>query len=286
MDFRVFRSALLLSVLLLPCLPAQANANIYISPESVYQGRTFTIKTSKGAFTSGQARFMGKNIPFYSGKDGLSTIIGVSASAPTGPQTINISAENIFGETEVYTTEIYVRPYKFLAEKLVFPPQKTGKLTTKKIASDQEELEKVLCNWTQDRLWEGKFIVPVKGRTTSPFGAYRLYNGKHLGDHRGADIGGNPAGTPIKATNSGVVAFAKPLPAYGSVVVIDHGQGIHSIYMHLSKTLVKIGQLVKKGGIIGRVGSTGISTGPHLHWGISIHDTRVDPMAWAKTTTK
>ena len=127
-------------------------------------------------------------------------------------------------------------------------------------------------------MFSGKFIKPLEGKITSAFGSYRLYNGKKLGDHRGVDIGGNPIGTPIKASNSGKVIFAKKLPTLGSAIIIDHGQGIHSLYMHMSKILVSMGDFVKKGQIIGKVGSTGLSTGPHLHWGISIHDTRINPM--------
>ena len=122
--------------------------------------------------------------------------------------------------------------------------------------------------------------MPIKGRVTSAFGAYRLYNGKRLGDHRGTDIGGNPVGAKIKVANSGVVIFSKPMPTIGSVIVIDHGQGVNSIYMHMSKTLVSVGEKVIKGQVIGKIGNTGLSTGPHLHFGMSIHDTRVDPLEW------
>jgi len=264
--------------------PAQAGLNIVVSPESVYQGRTMTVNIPGGDIMAARAFFLGKEIPFYASDGYWTTTIGVAANAPEGLHEITVICESLSGEIKRYSTQIEIWPYSFLAEKLVFPPQKSSKLTSRKIAADQEELAAVFRRWTPEKLWDGGFIIPVKGRTTSPYGAYRLYNGKRLGDHRGVDIGGNPAGTPIKASNSGIVAFAKPLPAFGSTVVIDHGQGIHSVYMHLSKTLVTAGQFLNKGDILGRVGSTGISTGPHLHWGISIHDTRVDPIAWADKT--
>lgn len=281
----VFAAFFLILTALL-CSSSAAAADIRISPESVYQGRTFSVTITGENLSSAQAGFLGKEIPFYSAEGRLHTIIGVSASAPSGQHPVKITVADMSGNTEDHTAYIYVRPYKFQAEKLLFPPQKKGKLTAEKIYGDQQTLEEVLRTWTGERFWQSSFILPLKGKVTSPFGAYRLYNEKRLGDHRGVDIGGNPAGTPIKATNSGVVAFAKPLPAYGSTVVIDHGQGVHSIYMHLSKTLVKAGQFIDKGTVLGRVGSTGISTGPHLHWGISIHDTRVDPISWINSAKR
>ncbi len=279
-----FRLLCLISALLTVSPAAIAGTNIYISPEGVYQGRTFSVTLRGEGIISAKTSFLGREIPLYLSGEQLSAMIGVPAGAPEGNYQLTVTSETCGGEKIEHTAQLEIWPYSFLEEKLLFPPQKSAKLTSEKIAADQQELARVFNIWTPDRLWEGMFIIPVKGRITSPFGAYRLYNGKRLGDHRGVDIGSNPAGTPIKASNNGIVAFAKPLPAYGSTVVIDHGQGIHSVYMHLSKTLVTAGQYLKKGDVIGRVGSTGISTGPHLHWGISVHDTRVDPLAWSDRT--
>jgi len=259
-----------------------ARANLVVRPEAPVQGRTVVVLLTDEAAVSAQMDFFGKMIPFYGSAGDLYSIAGVPVMTEPGYHVITVYASSESGNTYVMPVSIHVLKGKFLAEKLAFPPSKSGKLVASKIRADQDELSMIFRQWTPDRLWSGKFLMPIKGRITSPFGAYRHYNGKRLGDHRGTDIGGNPVGAVIKAANSGVVAFAKHLPALGSVIVIDHGQGIHSVYMHMSKTLVAAGETVKKGQTIGKVGSTGVSTGPHLHFGISVHDTRVEPMEWVK----
>ena len=92
-----------------------------------------------------------------------------------------------------------------------------------------------------------------------------------------------PIGTKVKAANNGKVVFAQKLSAFGGTIVIDHGQGVHTLYFHLSKFLAVVGQEVSKGTVIALSGNSGISSGPHLHWGMSVHDLRVNPLQWTKT---
>ena len=119
-----------------------------------------------------------------------------------------------------------------------------------------------------------------------PLGTREFANGKKKGQHTGNDFGAN-AGlrTLIRASNSGTVVMARPFDYYGNTVVIDHGQGIYSIYYHLSRIAVKEGQSVNQGGILGNMGSTGVSTSPHLHYGFSVHDVIVDGLQWIKDPT-
>ncbi|MCX5748634.1 MAG: M23 family metallopeptidase [Candidatus Saganbacteria bacterium] len=252
-----------------------------ILPKTVFQGKTFTVPVISKDPVSGEAVFLGKTIPFYGYKNGARAIIGVPPLAATGQNEIiiNLSAG---GKKVMEKKQVIIMPAKFKAESLVFMPTKIRGISKAKIKIDQDELAVMISKETPVKFWEGRFIMPVKGYITSPFGAYRNYNGKRLGDHRGMDIGGNPVGTPIKAANSGVVASAKLLPTLGSCIVIDHGQGVCSIYMHMSKLLVTEGDEVRKGDIIGHVGNIGLSSGPHLHFGISVHNTRVDPVQWVQ----
>jgi len=271
-------SAIFLSLLLNFCY-----GSVIITPKAPLQGSTFTVVISEEEnYRNATGTFTGAKFPFYMTEKGLRAIIGISATAKTGLNQLEITATDEAGNTKMISKKIRTRPARFHAEKLYFVATKKEKATPVKIRSDQDELNDVITRETGAQLWSGKFLAPVKGRITSAYGSYRLYNGKRLGDHRGTDIGGNPAGTLIKAANSGFVVFAKLLPAFGSVVVLDHGQGIHSIYMHMSKRLVEPGQKVEKGQFIGRVGSTGISTGPHLHFGLSVHGIRVDAMEWVR----
>ncbi|MCW5580819.1 MAG: M23 family metallopeptidase [Luteimonas sp.] len=121
------------------------------------------------------------------------------------------------------------------------------------------------------------FVRPVEGRISGRFGRARVYNGKPGSPHSGMDIAA-PAGTPVKAPAAGIVTFAAPdLYLTGGTVLIDHGHGISSNFLHLSRIDVKPGDRVEQGQVVAAVGSTGRSTGPHLHWGMSWFDVRIDP---------
>lgn len=131
---------------------------------------------------------------------------------------------------------------------------------------------------TTARLWEDGFVLPRKSRITSNFGTGREYNGKVTSRHLGTDFNGK-VGDPIVATNRGRVALVARFYLAGNVVYLDHGEGIVSGYFHLSKALVKTGDLVEKGQVIGRVGRTGRVTGPHLHWIMRYGGVTLDPMS-------
>lgn len=121
------------------------------------------------------------------------------------------------------------------------------------------------------------FIWPVEGRISGRFGRQRVYNGKPGSPHSGTDIAA-PQGTPIRAPAAGLVVFAEPdLYLTGGTVLIDHGHGVGSNFLHLSRLDVEPGQRVEQGDIIGQVGATGRATGPHLHWGLTWFTTRLDP---------
>lgn len=122
------------------------------------------------------------------------------------------------------------------------------------------------------------FIRPVEGRISGRFGNQRVYNGTPKAPHSGMDIAA-PAGTPVKAPADGVITFADPgLYLTGGTVVLDHGHGISSNFLHLSRIDAKVGDAVKQGDVIGAVGATGRATGPHLHWGMNWFETRIDPL--------
>lgn len=122
-----------------------------------------------------------------------------------------------------------------------------------------------------------KFIRPVAGRISGHFGNQRVYNGTPGAAHSGMDIAAS-TGTPVKAPASGVVSFADPdLYLTGGTLVIDHGHGFSSNFLHLSRIDVAVGDAVTQGQVIAAVGATGRASGPHLHWGMSWFDVRIDP---------
>ncbi|MEO6364849.1 MAG: M23 family metallopeptidase [Luteimonas sp.] len=122
------------------------------------------------------------------------------------------------------------------------------------------------------------FIWPVQGRISGRFGNQRIYNGTPKSAHSGMDIAA-PHGTPVKAPAAGIVTFAEPdLYLTGGTLVIDHGHGISSNFLHLSRIDVAVGDRVEQGQAVAAVGATGRATGPHLHWGMNWFDVRIDPL--------
>ena len=122
------------------------------------------------------------------------------------------------------------------------------------------------------------FIWPVQGRISGRFGNQRVYNGKPGSPHSGMDIAA-PTGTAVRAPAAGVVTFAAPdLYLTGGTVLLDHGFGISSNFLHLSRIDVKVGDRIAQGQVVGAVGATGRATGPHLHWGMNWFDVRIDPL--------
>jgi len=168
-----------------------------------------------------------------------------------------------------------------------FDIQEINGLPTKLVTPDEKVLERIIAEnkiikQSKKILLENEnflngFVQPVKGIITGVFGSQRVLNGKPKSPHRGLDIANNEC-TPVVSTNDGIVILAEPDLYYtGGTIVVDHGYGVKSIYAHLASVDVTLNSKIKKNEVIGTVGSTGRSTGPHLHWGIMVFDTYVDP---------
>ncbi|NMG58979.1 M23 family metallopeptidase [Geitlerinema sp. P-1104] len=148
-----------------------------------------------------------------------------------------------------------------------------------------DRMDDLKATVTPERLWTGPFIHPSDGPITTPYGVRRYYNGVWADNyyHRGLDYAA-PTGAPVVAAARGRVALvgtvSQGFELHGNSVGIDHGQGVTTIYIHLSQIEVQEGQMVDAGEVIGRIGSTGISTGPHLHWGLYVNGECVDPAPW------
>jgi len=134
-------------------------------------------------------------------------------------------------------------------------------------------------NHSSEQLWEGPFIIPTTGEISLGFGDKLNINGKYSGSHFGIDYA-NATGTEVYASNKGIVTLSDYTPSYGNTIVIDHGQNIFTMYLHMSELKVPAGQTVNKGDLIGLIGSTGIASGPHLHFTGFIGDLIVDTDPW------
>jgi len=146
-----------------------------------------------------------------------------------------------------------------------------------RIKGEKKEIRRIYASSSNTRLWYGSFKKPLASELTSAFGTHRLFNGQLQSYHRGTDFRAK-AGTPVYASNFGIVRLAKNLFYSGNIVIVDHGKGIFTNYAHLSKTQVIAGQHVARGDQIGLSGATGRVSGPHLHWGVKINGSYVDPL--------
>ena len=146
----------------------------------------------------------------------------------------------------------------------------------KQIEEGVEVKKDYLSRVTPEREWSGEFTAPAEAEISDVFGAERVFNGKAQSTHFGLDFR-VPTGTPVAAMNDGTVLLARPLYFEGNFVVLDHGQGLLTLYLHLSEFKVKEGDQVKRGQIIGLSGATGRATGPHLHVEVRWQGTRLDP---------
>ena len=135
---------------------------------------------------------------------------------------------------------------------------------------------------SETRSWQDPLAGPVSGCMTSPFGVKRLHNGKPTGEYHGGIDQRTPEGEPIRAVAAGTVTFAKQFNVLGNAVGIDHGQGLESMYLHMTRLAVASGATVQRGDILGYAGSTGRLTGPHLHWVLYVNGINVNPAQWIK----
>ena len=167
--------------------------------------------------------------------------------------------------------------YLRLPEKMVTPPKKV----LDRIYAEKKLITMTLEKISPVRYFQSSFVWPVKSKILSVFGLRRFLNNKPRSPHRGIDLRA-PLNTPIRAFNAGQVALIGEFYFGGKTVIIDHGLGVYSIYMHLNKIKVKKGQVVSRAEIIGLAGKTGRATGPHLHFALSVLGQLADPVPLLK----
>jgi len=194
-----------------------------------------------------------------------------------GPVSVEITTAD--GSTQ--TARVAVTPRDWPVENVRGVPPKTVEPPPEIAARIEREQAQVVAARARDddrADFAQAFVWPVKGRISGRFGNQRVYNGVPKSPHSGMDIA-VPTGTPVLAPASGIVTFAAPdLYLTGGTLLLDHGHGVSSNFLHLSRIDVKVGDRVQQGQVIGAVGATGRATGPHLHWGMNWFDVRVDPL--------
>jgi murein DD-endopeptidase MepM/ murein hydrolase activator NlpD len=194
-------------------------------------------------------------------------LIGIPADFPAGTYEITLCEG-----APRWSTTVRIEPAEYPQQQIVFPPAKLPLLATD-ITEERRVIRAALNRESDKRLWSAAFIWPADGEITSQFGARRN------GYHRGVDIAAE-RGAIVRAPAGATVSVAGDFPVHGKTVVLEHGQGVSTVYCHLDTICVEEDQIVDRSATIGKVGDTGLATAPHLHWGLYVHGVPVDPSEW------
>ncbi len=260
--------------------------DVFVSSDNLMQADTLlvVVKNESGKITGTLGQIKMHFLRSEDNKDWVS-IVGITTYKKTGlyKLTVNVSGKAPFEK------DILVSKRDFPVTELVITPQLSQKgYTAKKIVNtientENKQLSKVLDIIDPVAYFSKPFVCPLtKINVVGDFGDIRAaknYKIQHLGTDLRALMN-----TDVYAVNDGKVVFTKSMPDYGNTIVIDHGLGIYSLYLHLSNFKVVKGQIVKQGDIIGLSGDTGYVTGPHLHFGIKVRGASLDPLKFVQAT--
>ncbi|MFZ0338412.1 MAG: M23 family metallopeptidase [Terracidiphilus sp.] len=276
-------AALVLCANAVYAIPANAQApSVTLTPAVVEAGSPELIRVAAPVNATLEGEWQGQKLEFFWSRDQQAwyALAGVDVESAVGTSSLQIKATlngRSGGVTDLSRSiEIHEAHYRTgtltVSPKFVAPDPK-------ELARIQDEIalkEKVFAASAPQPLWSGDFRAPVHAPPTDSFGTRRTFNGQLASVHKGMDFRARP-GTVVRAGNSGVVVLARRLYYEGNCVVIDHGLGLYTLSMHLSRIAVHEGQRVTKGQLVGLSGATGRVTGPHLHWAVRWQNAYLDP---------
>jgi len=264
-----------LALVVVLCASPAFAADALITPRvSAVPGGVITFKLSGPADRLPTVVFNGRPVMVVRQPDSWLAIVGIGLSIEPGEYHVDVQ-ELGGGEKKLPFT---VKAKTYAVQQLKVPPSQVNLSPENeaRVAGEQEKVRAVLDSFSSAAPATLRLEQPVPGRRSSSFGLRRMFNGESRNPHSGMDIAA-PTGTPIKAPLAGRVVDVGSYFFNGNNVVIDHGQGLLTMYCHLSKIRVEVGQQLKRGEVLGDVGATGRVTGPHLHWGVSLNGAMVDP---------
>jgi len=253
-----------------------------VKPAAISLGETVRLRcegiansNSAAGGTVASARLKDRTIKMFKQADGSSQGLMPIAVADI-PGAYSVEFLRADGNT-IDGAKLTIRATVFQTQNVNLAPQ------VEELKSSPEEIQTLTAfrnAVSGEKFWDDPLVAPVPGCVLSPFGVKRLHNGKPTGEFHGGVDQRAPAGNPIHAATAGEVKIAQPFTVLGGTVAIDHGQGLETMYLHMSKIAVQPGARVKKGDIIGYVGATGRANGPHLHWLIDVNGVPVNPRQW------
>lgn len=248
-----------------------SDISVKLAPEEIFPGDAFLVEVKSDSAPSGSLD--GMPLQFYPVSSGLYRAV-FSTDVETNPGEYII---RLIVDEKPIELAFLVHEKRFSVTKLSLRSDKVF-ISPEDQARVEEEDKKLSALWSNitEPMWEGKFVPPLNTSISSPFGVIRILNQKVDSRHKGVDYR-SPAGKPVKAINSGLVVLAEELFYGGNTVMVNHGGGIFSIYMHLSEFKVKVGETVSKNDVVGLIGATGRATGPHLHLSLKIAGRSANP---------
>ena len=264
------------SIRALPLSPQKLR--VTLTPEILAPGSPVLIQLRTSEATAIEGEWLTRKLAFFRTSPGnWAALAGLDVESSPGPSTLHITVHNPAGPEDL-SRPVDVLPAHYRSGKLTVAPKfvSPDPEELKQIEADRALKDKVFASSAPQRLWSGNFHAPVAAPPTDSFGTRRTFNGKLASIHKGMDFR-TPTGTPIHAANSGTVVLACRLYYEGNCIAIDHGLGLYSISMHLSRINVKEGDRVHSGQPLGLSGATGRVTGPHLHWAIRWQSAYLDP---------
>ena len=253
-------------------------ADVSFRPATLSQGRLVEVLIRGSATSSAPSGTLAGLPLHFERRDSRWWALG--ALAVDAPDTVALVLRGDSGDSAVH--RIAVRQVPWPTERLRVAPrfgQEPDSALSARLERESARAQEIgRQSHETPRLWRTGFARPRPGRVTSGFGKAREYNGQVQGRHNGTDFAG-ATGSPVRATNRGVVALVDTFYLGGRVISLDHGAGLVTAYMHLSRADVAAGDTVQRGEIIGRVGATGRVTGPHLHWIVRYGGVTVDALS-------
>jgi murein DD-endopeptidase MepM/ murein hydrolase activator NlpD len=224
----------------------------------------------------------GKSYAFLPEEAAYRVHLPVPAGLKPGGHHATVYWREADGECGKQTLPLEVRARKFGIQRLKLSAKQERKYSSPDTAREYRLIGAALDLVSEQRYWQGNFLKPVQGRISTAYGLQRYVNGHFDYRHKGVDLAA-PRGTPVQAAADGVVSLADDsFLLHGQTVIVDHGQGVATLYLHLSRILVTPGESVQQGQVIGEVGDSGVATGPHLHYGVYVYHEAVDPFFWTR----
>ncbi len=269
-----------------PVRAAQRAPRLWTPDFPISQGGCFIAVVEGDGISSVTVWFAGRAYPAVADGGGWLAVIGVGQRAgltdqhPPGGYDVVAAVTLAAGGTRTLAGSVRVVSAEFPVEAIWLDAATSALLDPALVEREITALRDVLAGLTPRRLWDGFFLRPTSGPITDVFGSRRSYNGgPATGSHSGVDFGAD-MGAPVRAAAAGRVAFAGPLPVRGSAVYLDHGAGLFTGYCHLSRIAATAGQELRAGDSIGAAGSSGLATGPHLHWEVAANGYHVNGLGW------